>query len=141
MARTLGYCWGRFNTKGRKQECSSWHLPPRKNPPIFARAGGQLVAPSFCVVRNPYDRLVSEFRYRIIRVTRHTATHRNAAAREAWLREQCSEARLNEMVLAHVEARKGWARASRSSNCHLMAQVECVLFVPVFVRFCFVFTS
>lgn len=45
-----GYRW---TYRSENMSCSAWHIPPDKN----------LDRPSFCVVRNPYDRIISQYSY------------------------------------------------------------------------------
>ena len=51
-----------FSRDGASCRCSSWHVPPRHRPWAATVFGGG--ERSFCVVRDPLARLLSEFRFR-----------------------------------------------------------------------------
>ena len=63
-----------FFRDGRRCRCSAWHVPPRYAP--RARHRPQ----TFCVVRDPLERLLSEFRFR------EFPDRNDRDAAEAWLR-------------------------------------------------------
>ena len=44
----------------RYEACSAWHRPPAE---VAERRGGQLADETFAVVRHPYDRMLSEWRW------------------------------------------------------------------------------
>jgi hypothetical protein len=99
-----GLRWGRFSPEDRnfvtEGNCTYWHIPPK-----YYKPGSKYdTDETFCVIRNPYDRMVSEYAYR----HSHDSSKDNAADMNAWLREH-----LNEM---HVK--KGMM------NCHFIPQSE-----------------
>ena len=56
--------WGRFNDDLKNytdfNECTYWHTPPSK----FNKNSYYNLNKTFCVYRDPYERIVSEFKYR-----------------------------------------------------------------------------
>jgi hypothetical protein len=68
LGKRNGMLWGIYNSSLKSYinkcgdfncECSFWHIPPRylkKNSPYD-------VTPTFCVIRNPFDRVVSAYIY------------------------------------------------------------------------------
>jgi|TARA_B110000259_G_scaffold141771_2_gene159623 hypothetical protein len=77
--------WGKFNRehikhkrKDSKFSCNFWHLPPNE----FHETSVYKNNPTFCILRNPYDRLVSEYKWKNKREP-HTPDKMNN-----WLREK-----------------------------------------------------
>ena len=68
-----------FSRDGAACRCSSWHVPPRHRPWAATVFGGG--ERSFCVVRDPLARLLSEFRFR------RFDDRFDAAKANAWLRD------------------------------------------------------
>ena len=65
LGKENDYAWGRHNRVTEKDSnnisCSHWHVPPR----YMKDKGANLYKDShtFCVLRDPYERIVSEFKY------------------------------------------------------------------------------
>mmetsp|Transcript_8431 Transcript_8431/g.27619 ORF Transcript_8431/g.27619 Transcript_8431/m.27619 type:complete len:318 (+) Transcript_8431:130-1083(+) len=96
-AKDKGLLWGKHDASlvGGKKEtgCNAWHTPQR----LFTRE-------SFCVVRKPFDRLVSEYRHRAC--AKHATTVCAKENFEAWI-----EATLLEGPLT-------------ANDCHVLPQHE-----------------
>ena len=106
IAQENGVRWGRFNPDDRKfvteGNCTYWHIPPK-----YYKAGSKYENDeTFCVIRNPYDRMVSEYAYR----HKGDASKDNAVSMNQWLREHLNE--------SHVQKGK--------LNCHFIPQSEYV---------------
>ena len=56
--KKAGICWGRFSLFHNRKMCSTWHQPPRINKDLHQGKK------TFCVIRDPKERIVSEYRYR-----------------------------------------------------------------------------
>lgn len=95
--------WGRFkpehNAHKNNKRCVYWHTPPKHfgNDSFFKKDS------TFCVFRNPYDRLVSEFKYRNRDETQHTKEN------------------LNKWILEHLEPKY---YADGELECHFIPQHE-----------------
>jgi len=65
LGKENDYAWGRHNritkTDSNNISCSHWHVPPR----YMKDKGAKLYNDSntFCVLRDPYERIVSTFKY------------------------------------------------------------------------------
>jgi hypothetical protein len=68
--------WGRFKPEHKKtvlnKNCTYWHTPPKyfNNNSLYKKDE------TFCVIRDPYDRIVSEYKYRNNK-KKHSPTHMN----------------------------------------------------------------
>eukprot|EP01043_Picozoa_sp_COSAG02_P060439 COSAG02_NODE_7900_length_2798_cov_21.351053_1_plen_413_part_00 len=115
-----GLRWGKCSARASEgtinedavQACSAWHRPLRRPRLRNLNNGDDGVAqePSFCVMREPFDRLLSEFRFR---VTRDEIGHSyNADGLSAWISELAA--------LPPTAMRGRW-------DCHLIPQSEFML--------------
>ena len=66
----------------------------------------------FCVVRNPFDRIVSEYRYQLTR-SRRSRLFRN---------QICSADGLNNYIAKYISKKKNVSGEDFSFNCHLVKQ-------------------
>jgi len=98
--------WGRFKPEHEEHKsineftpnCTYWHLPPKH----FNRNSLYKKDETFCVLRNPYERMVSEYKYRN-KLSEQTPEHLNA-----WLRKMLVFGTYNDGEL----------------NCHFLPQCE-----------------
>ena len=76
--------WGRFKPEHRESvqsdTCSYWHTPPKQ----FNKDSYYKKDETFCVIRDPVDRMVSEYAYR----HKGMSEKNNKYAMNQWLREQ-----------------------------------------------------
>jgi hypothetical protein len=97
--------WGRFKPAHRdhstNNKCTYWHTPPK----YFGVDSFYKKDETFCVVRDPYDRLVSEFKYRNKNKATHTKEQLNA-----WIQEHLKPEYYN----------------NGENNCHFIPQHEFV---------------
>jgi hypothetical protein len=65
IANEKGVKWGRFKPALKKRmninNCTYWHLPPKH----FDQDGLYNQDETFCVIRDPFERVVSEYKYRV----------------------------------------------------------------------------
>lgn len=98
--------WGRFNPSDRhfvtEGNCTYWHIPPKYYKPGSKYENDE----TFCVIRNPYDRMVSEYSYR----HKDNPSKDNADDMNIWLNSHLND--------SHVK--KG------RLNCHFIPQSEYV---------------
>jgi len=118
------YLWARYHPipNYKEQVCSRWHLPP------FHPAVKEIYdkKDTFCVVRNPFHRLVSDYRY--------NKGYRNQF--EGTSSDYCSPLELNNFVqhifnnknmpnVTHWENSTWYEKWRQSSdNCHYLSQWE-----------------
>ena len=82
------------------------HLPPDRNAETYRNKT------VFCVVRNPFDRIVSEYRYQLTR-SRRSRLFRN---------QICSADGLNNYIAKYISKKKNVNGEDFSFNCHLYKQ-------------------
>lgn len=96
--------WGRYKPEHNKyvlnNNCNYWHTPPKyfNNKSLYKKDE------TFCVIRNPYDRIVSEYKYRN-KNKKHTPEDLNK-----WIHEKL-------IPLNYVDG---------GMNCHFIPQYEFV---------------
>ncbi len=105
-----GVHWGRHNqiNTDTKSTCSFWHVPGRQD--------STNIKTTFCVVRDPYDRIKSEY------------GHRNKKTRE----EHITPENFNHFVKENLREAK---RNSDVNNCHLRPQTEYTRYCDHVLRF------
>jgi len=94
--------------------CSSWHVPPRYlgNPEDYYSG-----SPVFCVVRHPYERIVSEYKYQLaIDYGRYKTT--------VYDKEPCTEEGINHFVQTTLQ--KVLSGDPFLNDCHMIPQNEYV---------------
>lgn len=69
--------WGRFKPEHREhtsnRKCTYWHTPPK----YFGEDSYYNGDETFCIVRDPFERMVSEFKYRNTDKSTHTKENLN----------------------------------------------------------------
>lgn len=87
--------WGRMKPDHRdhvkENKCDYWHIPPKE----FDRTSHYYRDPdgTFCVIRNPYDRMVSEYKYR--NKDSNDAVHMNKWIKKHLTPEHTQDGKLN----------------------------------------------
>lgn len=84
-----------YPTQAGYETCSYVHRPPS-----FAHG---VVPNSFCVVRNPFDRLISEFHYERVMPWHKNPPSDTCGTFETWLNEKLKKVVTSEMVHCHLE--------------------------------------
>lgn len=91
--------WGRFKPEHNEHKlsesklsnkCVYWHLPPKEFDENSLYKGN----PTFCVLRDPYDRVVSEYKYRN-QNEKHTPEKMNAWIKKMMIPENYEDGGLN----------------------------------------------
>ena len=106
-AKEQGVRWGRFKPEHREFVkdgiCNYWHVPPKK----FKDNNYYQKDQTFCVIRNPFSRIVSEYAYRHAR----TPQKNNARDMNEWIEKVLTKDNV---------ANKG------GKDCHLFPQHDYV---------------
>lgn len=97
--------WGRFNddleTQSKFKQCNYWHIPPK----YFNKNSYYDSNDTFCVIRNPFSRIVSEYKYRF----GDEPTKLTAKSMNMWIQQD---------LPFMLKTKK------HSYNCHLLPQSE-----------------
>ena len=111
LGKELGLHWGmyddRFRSKSAEHRCSAWHVPQRP-----AKKGGAHDR-TFCVLRHPAERLVSQFHHEA-----SEAAYCDGDRFDAWVDRALDQAR----------------RDKNHRDCHFVQQTEYAQFCDLFAR-------
>ena len=111
LGKELGLRWGmyddRFRSKSAEHRCSAWHVPQRP-----AKKGGAHDR-TFCVLRHPAERLVSQFHHEELE-----AAYCDGDRFDAWVHRALDQA---------------WRRKNYM-DCHFVQQTEYAQFCDLFAR-------
>ena len=111
LGKELGLRWGmyddRFRSKSAEHRCSAWHVPQRPS-----RKGGPQDR-TFCVLRHPAERLVSQFHHEA-----SEAAYCDGDRFDAWVDRALDQAR----------------RDKNHRDCHFVQQTEYAQFCDLFAR-------
>jgi hypothetical protein len=102
-----GYYWGKYHATMKKRNknelCSKWHIPYRQ---MKNNTRNHYSGTNFCIIRSPYDRIVSEYKY----VNRFN-------------KDSLSKDNLNKFVYSLADKIK---KDKNSQDCHLLPQTDYV---------------
>lgn len=116
VAHSKGVQWGRLMVSGQRQMsdgswCSKWHIPPALMPPPNPYSDPQ--AEVFCVTRDPWERMVSEYVYLLQVYSKWPVSHVKDGP-------PCTKKGLNMFVGRSLA---GFERGQRYvADCHLLPQ-------------------
>ena len=98
--------------KQSKDRCSIWHFPPAEDSVLAERYAR---CKTFCIIRNPLGRFISEYKWHILRWSKGSKNkrHKNLI---------CSPAALEN----YFEEVKRGGRLNFADDCHLLPQVKYV---------------
>lgn len=106
IANDAGIKWGRFKPEHRNyiddEKCTYWHQPPKK----FKNDNFYKNDKTFCVLRHPMKKIISEYTYR----NKNNPSMNDPKKMNDWIREH-----LNEMTVT-----------GQTMNCHFVPQYEYV---------------
>ena len=99
--------------KQSKDRCSIWHFPPAEDSVLAERYAR---CKTFCIVRNPLGRFISEYKWHILRWSK--------GSKKSHKRQEliCSPAALEN----YFEEVKRGGRLNFAADCHLLPQVKYV---------------